>query len=245
MIRHQHGCPFTDKKLRAVNALGLYVGNFFEQLVRIDDHARARKSRAPVVKNAARNQVQLEYAFVVDNGMPRVVSSLITHYQVGVLRKIINHLALSLVAPLRSHYNPCRHNPFLLFSRCNLHKKSIDFRLCPSLADSMRKDSAARLRVRLKNKAHRPFLLSYYIIFFPKLKMFFCCLNDLRHILFCAFPPFDSGIVAFISFRRTIYRLNLFRFHILIEIQNYLLLIYKYFIFKRRVLHCFFIIPYR
>lgn len=88
-----------------------------------------------------------------------------------------------------------------------------------------------------------PPIVLYHI--FSETQNVFLLFERFKAYPFLAFTPLDSGIVAFISFRRTIYRLNLFRFHILIEIQNYLLLIYKYFIFKRRVLHCFFIIPYR
>lgn len=58
-----------------------------------------------------------------------------------------------------------------------MHKKSIDFRLCPSFAEIMRKTGAARLRDLTENVAHRHFLLLYYIISFLKFKTFFRCFD--------------------------------------------------------------------
>jgi hypothetical protein len=54
--------------------------------------------------------MQLECSFIVDYGMPGVVTAGITHYAVNISGKVINNLSLALVTPLAANYGICRHS---------------------------------------------------------------------------------------------------------------------------------------
>ena len=54
--------------------------------------------------------MQLESSFIVDYGMPGVVTACITNYAVNTSGKVINDLPLAFVTPLAANYGICRHS---------------------------------------------------------------------------------------------------------------------------------------
>ena len=52
--------------------------------------------------------MQLESTFIVDYSVPGVVAARISNYAVNTSSKVINDLALALVAPLRANNAICR-----------------------------------------------------------------------------------------------------------------------------------------
>ena len=53
--------------------------------------------------------MKCKFAFIIDDGVPCISSALIPYYNVEVLRKEINHAALSFITPVDSHYGTVTH----------------------------------------------------------------------------------------------------------------------------------------
>ena len=78
----------------------------------IDNHTVAEYVHHFFSQNSGRKQIKREFAEIVHHGVPRVVSALITTYDVVIFRKQVHHSALAFVAPVDAA-NGSKHN-FLL-----------------------------------------------------------------------------------------------------------------------------------
>ncbi len=79
-----------------------------QQVLWIDDGARAHNTGAVGMKDAARNQVQLELTELVVHRMARVTAALEAHTQVRLAAQKVHEFAFALVAPLCSNNNRYR-----------------------------------------------------------------------------------------------------------------------------------------
>jgi hypothetical protein len=96
-------CPIGDKHLRDRYALLLNALYLRQEILWIDGGACAHHAGAGRIKNAARYQVELEFAEVVHDRMARIAAALEAHAQIYILAQEINKLALPLIPPLRAN----------------------------------------------------------------------------------------------------------------------------------------------
>ena len=82
--------------------------DFSAKMLDVDNHSETHYVDGVVSENTRRQQVKRKLTLIVDYGMSGVVSALITYDNVVLLRKKVNHSALSFVAPVDS-YNRCKH----------------------------------------------------------------------------------------------------------------------------------------
>src|ERR1051326_8482168 len=85
---------------RDLDALAHQSISFFEEGLRIDDHAVAQHARLSLVHNAGRQQMEDEGLIADLNRVTGVVAALIADLYVEPLGKQIYNLALSFITPL-------------------------------------------------------------------------------------------------------------------------------------------------
>ena len=83
------------------------------QVLDIDDHSGAHDVHRLGPENTGGEQIENEFAALVDNGMSRVVAALITDDHIVAGGEQIDHSAFTLVAPVNT-YNRCKHCKILL-----------------------------------------------------------------------------------------------------------------------------------
>src|SRR5579872_164382 len=72
--------------------------------VEVDDRAGADQTYRATIEDARRYAMELEFAHGIDDGMPGVTPTTVTHHDIRVLSQQVSDLAFALVAPLGSHY---------------------------------------------------------------------------------------------------------------------------------------------
>ena len=88
-----------------LDALGVQLGEFAEERIRIEYDAIAHDALGARVQNAGRNLVQHELPVTNHDSVPGVGAALIADHHVGLLGEHVNELPLALVAPLRPDDN--------------------------------------------------------------------------------------------------------------------------------------------
>src|SRR5208283_1017478 len=83
---------------------------FFDECSRIDYNAIADDTLLPFVEYARGYKVKDIFFIVYYNCVSRIVSTLITGYQIGLFSKKINDLTFSLITPLGTNNNNRRHS---------------------------------------------------------------------------------------------------------------------------------------
>ena len=87
------------------------------QMVKVNDHAGAQHAYNIRVQDAGGEQVQNKFALLGHNGVPGVVSALITGYDIGVFGQQVDDTALALIAPVDTGY--CgQHFSFAILQIC-------------------------------------------------------------------------------------------------------------------------------
>src|SRR5215831_5571628 len=76
MIGHHYMCTIRDKEICTRNALFCQTVQLFQQCWRINDRPRTHNTGTVRVENTARDEVQLEFAIGINNGMSSITASL-------------------------------------------------------------------------------------------------------------------------------------------------------------------------
>ena len=87
----------------------LDLRELFHQLVGIDDHSCIGESLTTVFEYPARNKVEFERTFVVDDGMSGIVAALEAYDHIHIFGKIIHYFTFAFVSELCSDKNCNRH----------------------------------------------------------------------------------------------------------------------------------------
>ena len=113
MQRQDQRRVFGDAQIfaRDLDALGAQIGDFLDEMTRIDDDAIADHRKLARAHDAGRQQRQLVDDAVDDQRMAGVVAALKAHHDVGRDRQPVDDLALALVAPLGADHHHIRHSP--------------------------------------------------------------------------------------------------------------------------------------
>ena len=116
VVRHADRGTVADLQMlgRDFHALSADVRDFLCEVFEIEHHAGAEDVHRAGAQNTGRQQIENEFAALVHDGVPGVVSALITDNDLMLGGKKIDHAALSLVAPVDSNnsskhleYPPC------------------------------------------------------------------------------------------------------------------------------------------
>ena len=105
MVRHHDMRPVGNPQRADFLVLGRHVVQFVQKLLRIDDHVVSDDACAARIKDARRQQMQLEFMSVGHDGMACIASTLITRDYIGLGGKVIDDFPLAFVTPLGSDNN--------------------------------------------------------------------------------------------------------------------------------------------
>src|SRR6185295_20285381 len=86
------------------------VLDLLQHLVGVDDAAVADYAELVAIEDAGGDEVELELAELVDDGVAGVVASRITGHDVGLLREKVDYSSLPLISPLGAYDYYCGHN---------------------------------------------------------------------------------------------------------------------------------------
>ena len=73
------------------------------QVLQVNHRARTQQVDGLRMEDAGGQQVQREFAVLVDDRVARVVAALIAHNHLKLIREVVHHAALALVAPVDAH----------------------------------------------------------------------------------------------------------------------------------------------
>jgi len=79
------------------------------QRLRVDDYACADETGEGRVEHARRHQVQFERVSLGDDRVTGVITAVEAGDDLGPACQVVHHAPLSLVAPLSTHHDDCRH----------------------------------------------------------------------------------------------------------------------------------------
>ena len=96
-------------ELRAVDAPRFEGLDLAGEMSRVDDDTIGDDRDHVVVEDTRRYELQREPLTIDDDGVPSVVTALVTHDEVVLLGELIGDLRLPLVSPLGSHDDSYRH----------------------------------------------------------------------------------------------------------------------------------------
>ena len=102
MPRHEDVRSVGDAEIRRAHPALLEREHLVAEEREVHDHARAEDARRVRIEDAGWDQVELERAPLVDDGVPGVVATLVADDKIRLLREEIRDLALAFVAPLGS-----------------------------------------------------------------------------------------------------------------------------------------------
>jgi len=102
---------------RYVHARPTEAVHFAYQLAGIKHNSVSDHAQFVSMKDSGGDQVEDVFLPVYYQSVSGVVSALKPDYEIGLLGKQIDNLALSFIAPLSAHYNNIRHIFFFLSSR--------------------------------------------------------------------------------------------------------------------------------
>jgi hypothetical protein len=105
VVRHDEMRVAADEQAVGGELVGLEAVHLLDEHLGVDDAPVADDRRDVRVHDAARNEVQLERAAAVDDGVARVVAALEADDVVEVVGDQVGDLALALVAPLGADKN--------------------------------------------------------------------------------------------------------------------------------------------
>ena len=91
-----------DAQVRRRDARLLELGELATEEGKIDDGARTEHAHRVRIEDAARHEMELEGAVIVDDGVPGVVAALEPDDHVRLLRQEVGDLSFAFVAPLRA-----------------------------------------------------------------------------------------------------------------------------------------------
>ena len=117
VVGHDHVGAFANVEPGGIDPPGGQVLQLADEDVRIDHHTIANDAVHIGPADARRNQVKLEGALVVDDGVAGVVAPGVANYAIHLAGKVIDHLAL---APRLPTVRRSRHMPALLIAFLNL-----------------------------------------------------------------------------------------------------------------------------
>ena len=100
VVRHDEVGPVADEQVLAVESGRGKAVELGDERRGVDDHAVAEQVAGAGVEDARRDQVQLEVAVRVDHGVAGVVPATVANDEIGLVGKVVDHAALSFVAPL-------------------------------------------------------------------------------------------------------------------------------------------------
>jgi hypothetical protein len=104
MIRHDHMGQLRDlQPAFDLNASFLQVIDLLKQYYGIDDYAVTDTADLTLVQDAGRQEMKNIFLFSGDNGVSRVVTTLVTYDKIYLAGQDIDDLALTLISPLRSY----------------------------------------------------------------------------------------------------------------------------------------------
>ena len=109
VIGHDYVGAVADVKPAGINTPLLQSGHFPQQNVGIHHYPIADDAGYSRPANSRRHQVQLEFAAFVHHRVTGVIAAGVADNAIGFTGKVIDHLALTLVAPLSSDYGISRH----------------------------------------------------------------------------------------------------------------------------------------
>src|SRR6266498_5586970 len=112
MVRHHDMSALANKQLGHADSLRLQILKLFDQNRWVDDHTIANHIYGASIKNARWNDMELEGAALIDDGMAGVVAATITDHQARALSQQIDDMALAFVAPLGANYRDDWHSCF-------------------------------------------------------------------------------------------------------------------------------------
>lgn len=78
------------------------------KMLDVDNHTVAHHVDFVLAQDCGRQKIENEFALVVDDGVSCIVAALITHDNVLLFGKQVNHSALAFVAPVDTN-NRCKH----------------------------------------------------------------------------------------------------------------------------------------
>ena len=107
--RHEQVSPFRDAQVRRRDPALLERRDLLDEEREVDDRPGAEHADRVRVEDAGRDEVELEGALFVDDGVSGVVAALVADDEIRLLREEVRDLALALVAPLRSDDGGHRH----------------------------------------------------------------------------------------------------------------------------------------
>ena len=107
--RHEQVSPFRDAQVRRRDPALLERRDLLDEEREVDDRPGAEHADRVRVEDAGRDEVQLEGALFVDDGVSGVVAALVADDEIRLLREEVRDLAFALVAPLRSDDGGHRH----------------------------------------------------------------------------------------------------------------------------------------
>ena len=84
------------------------------EIVNVQRHAGANDVHNILMEHAGGQQMQGEFAHIVDNGVPGVAAALIPHHHIVLPCQVIHHAAFTLVAPVDPHDRAISHIHCLL-----------------------------------------------------------------------------------------------------------------------------------
>ena len=94
---------------------GHNAAHLLPQSLTVQGHAVAEDIDHALAEDAGGQQVQAEFAVLVDDGVTGVAAALITDDNIIVLGYQIDHAALALVAPVDAYNRTIRHSVFLQY----------------------------------------------------------------------------------------------------------------------------------
>ena len=109
MVRHDGVGPVADPEVVDALAARAQVIDLSQQHPRVDHYAVSYDSQLAWAKDPRRQMVQLVQLLTYLDAVARIVASLEPDDDVRLVRKVVDYLALPLVAPLRTYDGQCRH----------------------------------------------------------------------------------------------------------------------------------------
>ena len=113
--RHYHVGTGIDLQVCGGNAAALQTVQLRDKVLRVENNAGADEAERVGIENTGRDQVQLVHLAVVDHGVAGVVAAGGTDNDIRTGCHNVNDFSFSLVAPLGTDYNICRHKNSSLF----------------------------------------------------------------------------------------------------------------------------------
>ena len=86
----------------------------------VDHTAGTQQIQFIRMENTGRDQVQLEFTQIIDNGVPGVITTLIAHNSAVLWHQIVYHAAFALIAPANSNDCAVTHMENLLSKNKNI-----------------------------------------------------------------------------------------------------------------------------